>query len=180
MGLLELMEQADEWECAVSGVACLERCVSLAGGGDEVLRPLWGNLSPGADPQQWGALVEAVRAEFGPVSEDDPGALLVRQMLDAAPDARTGADVRVWADCCSLAALRVHRLLDPSARDDTAADPRGDAELPPLVDAELRRQVTVLEAIAGHAASGLRRALDVSAEGRRVVQAVVSRRERVA
>jgi len=48
----------------------------------------------------------------------------------------------------------------------------------PLVAAELRRQVVVLEVLAGHGAAGLRRALEVSVEGRRVLRAVVSRRAR--
>jgi hypothetical protein len=46
------------------------------------------------------------------------------------------------------------------------------------VAAELRRQVAVLELVAGHGAGGLRRALDLSTEGRRVLRAVVSRRAR--
>jgi hypothetical protein len=50
--------------------------------------------------------------------------------------------------------------------------------VPPLVAAELRRQVTVLELLTGHGAAGLRQALEVAAEGRRVLRAVVSRRER--
>ncbi|MER7057277.1 hypothetical protein [Streptomyces sp. NPDC000351] len=55
----------------------------------------------------------------------------------------------------------------------------GGAEgVSPLVAAELRRQVTVLEVLAGHGPAGLRRALEVSTEGRRVLRAVVSRRAR--
>jgi hypothetical protein len=38
----------------------------------------------------------------------------------------------------------------------------------------------VLELLAGHGAQGLRRALEVSVEGRRVLRAVVSRRTRSA
>ncbi|CAM5419494.1 hypothetical protein SVIOM342S_07021 [Streptomyces violaceorubidus] len=74
-----------------------------------------------------------------------------------------------------------HRLLDPAADAAGATDvPRaGGAELlPPLVAAELRRQVGVLELLAGHGAVGLRPALEVSTEGRRVLRAVVSRRAR--
>ncbi len=48
----------------------------------------------------------------------------------------------------------------------------------PLVAAELRRQVTVLELLAGHGPAGLRPALEVCTEGRRVLRAVVSRRSR--
>ncbi|MFE4623377.1 hypothetical protein ACFROD_09835, partial [Streptomyces mirabilis] len=72
-----------------------------------------------------------------------------------------------WADACSAAALQIHRLLD------VAAD--GDG---PLVAAERRRQVAVLELLAGRGAGGLRPALEVSTEGRRVLRAVVSRRAR--
>ena len=46
------------------------------------------------------------------------------------------------------------------------------------VAAELRRQISVLEILAGHGPGGLRRALEVSTEGRRVLRAVVSRRAR--
>jgi hypothetical protein len=103
---------------------------------------------------------------------------------------RSAGAVRPWADACSVAALRVHRLLDPAAGDGPApgdGPARGDhdrpgtadpAGLPPLVAAELRRQITVLELLAGHGAQGLRRALEVSVEGRRVLRAVVSRRAR--
>ncbi|MFD5763708.1 hypothetical protein ACFWIZ_53505 [Streptomyces sp. NPDC127044] len=48
----------------------------------------------------------------------------------------------------------------------------------PLVAAERRRQVAVLELLAGRGAGGLRPALEVSTEGRRVLRAVVSRRAR--
>jgi hypothetical protein len=48
----------------------------------------------------------------------------------------------------------------------------------PLVAAELRRQVRILELLAGRGAGGLRQALDVSTEGRRILRAVVSRRAR--
>jgi hypothetical protein len=48
----------------------------------------------------------------------------------------------------------------------------------PLVAAELRRQVRILELLAGRGAGGLRQALDVSTEGRRILRAAVSRRAR--
>ncbi|GAA4294278.1 hypothetical protein GCM10023177_76780 [Streptomyces violaceoruber] len=54
----------------------------------------------------------------------------------------------------------------------------GTEGLPPLVAAELRRQAAVLELLAGHGAAGVRPALEVSTEGRRVLRAVVSRRAR--
>lgn len=51
----------------------------------------------------------------------------------------------------------------------------------PLVAAELRRQISVLELLAGTGTGpggGLRQVLAVSTEGRRVLRAVVSRRAR--
>ncbi len=101
-------------------------------------------------------------------------------MLAAAPVAWPDPGLRAWADACSVASLQIHRLLDPGA-DPGAADVRGEGgaqDASPLVAAELRRQVTVLELLAGHGPSGLRRALDVTTEGRRVLRAVVSRRAR--
>jgi hypothetical protein len=102
-------------------------------------------------------------------------------MLAAAPAECSGPALRTWADACSVASLRIHRLLDPAADAAPEADvPRdgGAAGLPPLVAAELRRQTGVLELLAGHGAAGLRPALEVCTEGRRVLRAVVSRRAR--
>jgi hypothetical protein len=48
----------------------------------------------------------------------------------------------------------------------------------PLVAAELRRQVSVLELVAAHGPAGLRQARELTTEGRRVLRAVVSRRAR--
>ncbi|MEU8752593.1 hypothetical protein [Streptomyces chartreusis] len=198
MSLVELIAQADERGLAASGLACLDRCVPLLGGDDEALRPLWANLASGGDPAEWGELLEQVRGKLG-VAEvvddtdiEDEAALLARRMLAAAPAVRSAAEARIWADACSVASLQIHRLLDP-AEDDTADAPSealdsvrasgasgaGRPEgMSPLVAAELRRQVSVLELLAGHGAGGLRRALEVSTEGRRVLRAVVSRRAR--
>jgi hypothetical protein len=116
-------------------------------------------------------------------------------MLAAAPAEPSGSGIRVWADACSVASLQIHRLLDPAADDASSAgtlteeigSARAEGAAPvegrtagmsPLVAAELRRQVSVLEILAGHGAGGLRRALEVSTEGRRVLRAVVSRRAR--
>jgi hypothetical protein len=181
MSLVELIAQADERGLAAGGLACLDRCLPLLGGDDELLRPLWGSLADGSD---WAAHLEKARAALGAAEPDDEAALLVRRMLDSAPAERTADAVRPWADACSFASLRVHRLLDPAAdgtsdTDGLDAGRGGDTEdLPPLVAAELRRQVAVLELLAGHGAQGLRRALDLSVEGRRVLRAVVSRRAR--
>jgi hypothetical protein len=199
MSLVELIAQADERGLAASGLACLDRCVPLLGGDDEVLRPLWANLASGGDPAAWGELLDQVRHKLG-VAEivddedvEDEAALLARRMLAAAPAVRSAAEARIWADACSVASLQIHRLLDPA--DDTSlegavpealdsvraggAPGKGRPEgMSPLVAAELRRQVNVLELLAGHGAGGLRRALVVSTEGRRVLRAVVSRRAR--
>ncbi|MER5923394.1 hypothetical protein [Streptomyces mirabilis] len=198
MSLVDLIARADERGLAASGLACLDRCVPLLGGDDEVLRPLWSSLADGgADADAWGERLAKARAELdcadpsadtvpglGPdpapgsgsgaeteteaaVSDEDRAAALARRMLATAPGDPCASALRGWADACSAAALQIHRLLD------VAAD--GDG---PLVAAERRRQVAVLELLAGRGASGLRPALEVSTEGRRVLRAVVSRRAR--
>jgi hypothetical protein len=214
MSLVELIGQADERGLAASGLACLDRCVSLLGGDDEVLRPLWAGLADDAGAAEWGERLEQVRGklggEFGAAdggdeasaaggpgdssrsgagsgagpgsgSGEDEAVLLARRMLAAAPVERSAAGLRIWADACSVAALRIHRLLDPlkDAGDSVEARREGRTEgMSPLVAAELRRQITVLELLAGHGPAGLRPALEVSTEGRRVLRAVVSRRSR--
>ncbi|ARP71937.1 hypothetical protein LK07_21655 [Streptomyces pluripotens] len=185
MSLVELIAQADERGLAASGLACLDRCIPLLGVDDEVLRPLWASLAGRSD---WGESLEKARGALDPAQpDDDEAARLARRMLEAAPAERTADGIRAWADACSVASLRIHRLLDPAAdgaEPDEAADGleegragRSDAGYP-LVAAELRRQVTVLELLADHGATGLRQALEVSVEGRRVLRAVVSRRLR--
>ncbi|MFG3658254.1 hypothetical protein [Streptomyces sp. NPDC047706] len=202
MSLVELIAQADERGLAVSALACLDRCVPLLGGDDEVLRPLWANLADNGDTGEWGALLDKARVQLGVAdvmdAEDveDEAALLVRRMLAAAPAVRSAAEARVWADGCSVASLQIHRLLDPAEDGGSSAETfpqaldavragtapvagRPDA-MSPLVAAELRRQIAVLELLAEHGSAGLRRALEVSTEGRRVLRAVVSRRARKA
>ncbi|MCI3932642.1 hypothetical protein [Streptomyces sp. AN091965] len=174
---MELIAQADETGLAASGLACLDRCVPLFGDGvdEQVLRPLWANLADGA---AWDGALAGVRrtlaAEEGGAGPARPGggeaAALARRMLAAAPPVRTAGALRTWADGCSAAALQVHRLLDAT-----------DEGVAPLVAAELRRQIRVLELLGGNApGGGLRQVLDVSTEGRRVLRAVVSRRARSA
>ncbi|MFJ9813839.1 hypothetical protein ACIRU3_00960 [Streptomyces sp. NPDC101151] len=182
MSLVELIAQADERGLAASGLACLDRCVPLLGGDDEVLRPLWASL---ADDSAWAGSLEKARGALGMArSGEDEAALLARRMLDAVPAERTPNGIRAWADACSVASLRIHRLLDPAADGTSSADgletgrAGGADDASPLVAAELRRQVVVLELLAEHGTNGLRRALDVSVEGRRVLRAVVSRRAR--
>ncbi|MFE6284954.1 hypothetical protein [Streptomyces sp. NPDC057877] len=182
MSLVELIAQADERGLATSALACLDRCVPLLGGDDEVLRPLWANLAEGGDPGDWGGLVEEARGRIGAPAPDDEAALLAHRMLAAAPAERSAAGLRVWADACSVASLQVHRLLDPAEDGAASVDARREGRteaMSPLVAAELRRQITVLELLAGHGSGGLRSALEVSTEGRRVLRAVVSRRARV-
>ena len=80
-----------------------------------------------------------------------------------------------------MAALRIHRLLDRAGDAEACVSARREGRtegISPLVAAELRRQVTVLELLAEHGKGGLRPALEVSTEGRRVLRAVVSRRAR--
>ncbi|MFI9807796.1 hypothetical protein ACIHEJ_26105 [Streptomyces sp. NPDC052301] len=182
MSLVELIAQADERGLAAGGLACLDRCLPLLGGDDELLRPLWAHLSDGSG---WADSLDKARSALASADPaGDEAAQLVRRMLDAAPAERTADAVRPWADACSVASLRIHRLLDPAADGTSAAEGfeagrAGETEdLPPLVAAELRRQTAVLELLAGHGPHGLRRALDVSVEGRRVLRAVVSRRAR--
>ncbi|WP_405766943.1 hypothetical protein OHU34_16345 [Streptomyces sp. NBC_00080] len=181
MSLVELIAQADERGLAASGLACLDRCIPLLGGDDEILRPLWGTLTEDSGTADWGELLEQARGKLASAAEEgDEAELLARRMLAAAPGSRSAAEVRLWADACSVASLQIHRLLDP-AEDASPVDSRREGRtegMSPLVAAELRRQVTVLEVLAGHGAGGLRRALEVSTEGRRVLRAVVSRRAR--
>ncbi|UXY29484.1 hypothetical protein [Streptomyces sp. HUAS TT20] len=186
MSLVELIAQADDRGLAASGLACLDRCVPLLGGDDEVLRPAWASLTEGGG--DWGECLEKARAALDPAgpgesdeSGEDEAVLLARRMLEAAPAARDAAGIRVWADACSVASLQIHRLLDPAEDGAGSVDQRREGRtegMSPLVASELRRQVTVLELLAEHGAGGLRRALEVSVEGRRVLRAVVSRRAR--
>lgn len=186
MSLVELIGQADERGLAASGLACLDRCVPLLGGDDEVLRPLWADLAEDAGAGEWGERLEQVRGKLGgdgefATADEDEAVLLARRMLAAAPVACSATAMREWADTCSVAALRIHRLLDPlkDAADSVDARREGRTEgMSPLVAAELRRQLTVLELLAAHGPAGLRPALEVSTEGRRVLRAVVSRRSR--
>ncbi|MEU4150059.1 hypothetical protein [Streptomyces sp. NPDC026659] len=182
MSLVELIAQADARGLAASGLACSDRCVPLVYEDDELLRPLWAHLADGSD---WSESLEKARAALTAVDPgEDEAALLVRRMLEEAPAERTLEAVRAWADTCSMASLRIHRLLDPAVDDTTPADDveaeraGGPESASPLVAADLRRQILVLELLAEHGTQGLRRALDVSVEGRRLLRAVVSRRER--
>jgi len=186
MSLVELIAQADERALAAGGLACLDRCVPLLGGDDEVLRPLWTSLADPAAGETWGESLEQARAKLPALFEEpgeDQAVRLARTMLATAPTVPAGAEVREWADACSVASLRIHRLLEvmAPADDADAIDSRREGRtegMSPLVAAELRRQIAVLELLAGTGSGGLRQVLAVSTEGRRVLRAVVSRRAR--
>src|SRR5690606_27194720 len=127
MSLVELIAQADERGLAVSGLACLDRCVPLLGGDDEVLRPLWGSLAEGAAPGDWAERLEQARRGLdtatGGAEEPEESVALAHRMLATAPAERSAAGLGAWADSCSLAALRIHALLDgPAAGDDALVD----------------------------------------------------------
>lgn len=180
MSLAELIARADACGHAASGLACLDRCVPLLDGDDEVLRPLWATLADDAgDGRDWAEALERVRDKLaGPdATGEDEAVLLARRMLADAPAERSAAAVREWADACSAASLRIHRLLDPAAGTDARGEDRTEG-MSPLVAAELRRQTGVLDVLAAHGTAGLRHALEISTEGRRVLRAVVSRRAR--
>ncbi|GGV49215.1 hypothetical protein ABZX82_01150 [Streptomyces griseoflavus] len=182
MSLVELIAQADEHGLAVSGLACLDRCVPLLGGDDEAVRPLWASLAEDAAPGDWAERLRQTRGRLdAAVDGARECAVEARRMLATAPAELSGAGLREWADACSLGALRIHRLLDGAAGDAGLADAcrEGAAEgLSPLLAAELRRQTAVLELMAARGPAGLRGALEVSTEGRRVLRAAVSRRSR--
>ncbi|GAB2777751.1 hypothetical protein GCM10027073_07900 [Streptomyces chlorus] len=188
MSLVELIAQADERGLAASGVACLDRCVPLLGGADETLRPLWGSLAEDAAAEEWAERLEQTRGKLAAAdgAHGTEAAALAHRMLTTAPAERSTNALRGWAHACSVTALRVHRILDggdpaEDVTDAVEAAREGRTEglpLSPLCAAELRRQITVLEVLAGHGPAGLRRALEVSTEGRRVLVAALSRRNR--
>ncbi|WP_097868840.1 hypothetical protein [Streptomyces sp. rh34] len=189
MSLLEVIERADERALAAGALACLDRCLPLlAGAGAEPLRPLWASCENGRD---WAIRLAAVRTGMEHTSVTDGPAALVRTMLAAAPSEFAAVPLREWADACSLVALRIHGRLDAPAGEPTpdeeqvlkAARGGEPAAVGPLAAGELERQVRILEILAettGTAGSGagLRKALDLSTEGRRVLRAVMSRRAR--
>jgi hypothetical protein len=197
MSLVELIAQADERGLAASGLACLDRCVPLLGGDDEILRPLCASLAESEGwGEDWGERVEQARAKLdmpgvgvgvgagvpgGGVFAEGEAVVLAHRMLGAVPVDRDPGDLREWADACSVAALQIHRLLDAASDGASSVTARREGrtqDMSPLVAAELRRQVAILELLSAHGPAGLRQALDLSTEGRRVLRAVVSRRAR--
>lgn len=191
MSLLELIERADERALAASAVACLDRCLPLLAGpdGPEPLRPLWASCEDG---REWAIRLAAVRTAMDDEAVSDGPAARVRAMLGAAPSDFAPAPLREWADACSLVALEIHGRFDApdgEVPQDAAtllkAARGGEADgVGPLVAGELERQVRILEILAETAGTtgsgaGVRKALDLSVEGRRVLRAVMSRRARI-
>ncbi|MFI6119906.1 hypothetical protein ACIBCU_08630 [Streptomyces sp. NPDC051064] len=187
MTLLELIARADERGLAASAVACLDRCLPPPEDGDdgpEPLRPLWAGCESGAE---WAARLDAAHAALEGGAGRDATTARVRALLATAPRDFAAGPLRAWADACSLLALDIHRESDFPAGDSarTAEACRADGAVGggPLVTGELRRQSAILEGLAETAGTpggtaGLRRALDLSTEGRRVLRAVMSRRAR--
>ncbi|MGW7231077.1 hypothetical protein [Streptomyces cyaneofuscatus] len=191
MSLLELIERADERALAASAVACLDRCLPLLAGpdGPEPLRPLWASCEDG---REWAIRLAVVRTAMDDEAVSDGPAARVRAMLGAAPSDFDPAPLREWADACSLVALEIHGRFDApdgEVPQDAAtllkAARGGEADgVGPLVAGELERQVRILEILAETAGTtgsgaGVRKALDLSIEGRRVLRAVMSRRARI-
>ncbi|MEV7104663.1 hypothetical protein [Streptomyces atroolivaceus] len=186
MSLLELLARADERGLAASGVACLDRCLPPPedGGDPEPLRPLWAACESGAE---WATRLDAAHAALESAAGSDDTAARVRTLLGGAPRDFDAGALRAWADACSLLALDVHREFDVpvGAGPGTSGHGRAGAaaDSGPLAAGELRRQTQILEGLAetagtAGAGTGLRRVLDLSTEGRRVLRAVVSRRAR--
>ncbi|MGW6238904.1 hypothetical protein ACWGBX_09195 [Streptomyces sp. NPDC055037] len=199
MSLVKLIAEADERGLAASGLACLDRCLPLLAEETEVLRPLWAGVVSGEGDwtERLSASRDALDAVCGPAP--DVTTALVRTMLGAAPSEWAAGPLRTWADTCSVVALEIHQQFDPVGEDGPAAaaerlarcredsgavtDAADGAEstdgIGPLATGELRRQIAILEILAETAgAAGVRRALDLSTEGQRVLRAVVSRRAR--
>lgn len=165
MSLVQLIAEADERSLAASGLACLDRCLPLLADETEVLRPLWAGIAEGEDG--WAGQLATARAALDGAPAVGAAAP-VREMIGAAPSEWAAEPLAEWAAACSALALELHQGLDPS----------GGAE-GPLVTGEERRQIQILEVLAGTpGGAGLRRALDLSTEGRRVLRAALSRRAR--
>ncbi|MFD9600332.1 hypothetical protein [Streptomyces sp. NPDC059970] len=192
MSLLELIAAADERGLAASAVACLDRCLPQpADGADpDPLRPLWAGC---ADGSGWPDRLAEVRAALDAAAVTEGAAPQIRKLLGEAPVDRAAPELREWADACSLAALKTHCRFDAQGGDEAESEDRiellnrcrteGPEGAGPLLAGELRRQIQILETLAettGTVGSGaaLRRVLDLSTEGRRVLRAVVSRQAR--
>ncbi|AWK11064.1 hypothetical protein DDQ41_21540 [Streptomyces spongiicola] len=169
MGLVQLIAEADGRSLAASGLACLDRCRPLLDEEPDVLRPLWAGIAEGEE--SWAGRLAAVRTALEAAPADEASSedwAPVRKMIAAAPSEWAAGPLGEWAAACSGLALELHRELDP------VRGPRG-----PLAAGEERRQVQILELLAANPdGAALRRALDLSTEGRRVLRAALSRRAR--
>ncbi|RPK44804.1 hypothetical protein EES39_16390 [Streptomyces sp. ADI92-24] len=187
MSLLELIAAADERGLTASGAACLDRCLPqpAEGADPDPLRPLWAGCADGA---AWPDRLAEARAAMDALPGAETAVQRIRKLLGEAPADRAGAELRGWADACSVLALEVHLGHDAERADRAelvgrcrAGDPQGAG---PLLAGETARQIRILEMLAeiadkAPAGAGLRQVLDVSAEGQRVLRAAVSRRARV-
>lgn len=174
------------WTSLVDGEAWGERVAKaradLGEPGELAEFRVWEDLELGfgvlADPETDPDLGSGAGSGASP---DDQAAFLARHMLATVPAEYSADALRGWADDCSVAALQIHELLDIAAdgTSSVAARRQGRTDgMSPLVAAELRRQIAILELLADHGAGGLRLVLGRSTEGRRVLRAVVSRRAR--
>ncbi|HEY9367601.1 hypothetical protein [Streptomyces sp.] len=179
--LLEMIAVADERTLAAAGLACLDRCLPLLDPeAADVLRPAWAAVARAGGGVAWGEAVAKAGVELD--GADGPYAADVRAMLGDAPADWAAEPLRAWADACSATALVLHAGFDAGEESERPAlvercrsgEPAGAG---PLLAGELRRQQAVLDS-AAHGPTGLRRARDLSTEGRRVLKAVVSRRAR--
>ncbi|MCP9986744.1 hypothetical protein LUX01_08615 [Streptomyces sudanensis] len=174
--LVELIERADERGLAAAALACLDRCLPLLDPeADDRLRPLWAAVAGGG--ADWADRLAGVRAAVG-------AGAAPADAEEAAPGVWAREPLKEWAGTCSRTALELHRRLCPAPAPEDAGAPDRDGadgrDAGPLAGGEMRRQAEVLEALADGAAAGLRRAVDLSAEGRRITRAVLSRRARTA
>lgn len=104
------------------------------------------------------------------------------RLVEHIPETYCGEALRAWSDECSTVLLAVHQLLDgaPAVDEARIAAYRtgGTDGIGPLTLGEQRRQAALLEMLADESGSGLRGALALSNEGKRVLRAAVSRRSR--
>ncbi|MFE4628589.1 hypothetical protein ACFROD_37380, partial [Streptomyces mirabilis] len=99
MSLVDLIARADERGLAASGLACLDRCVPLLGGDDEVLRPLWSSLADGgADGDAWGERLAKARAELDCADPSADTVLGLGLGPDPAPGSGSGAETETEAE----------------------------------------------------------------------------------
>ncbi|MFE3514826.1 hypothetical protein [Streptomyces sp. NPDC059166] len=198
MSLMELLARADARGLAMSGLACLDRCLpSPEPGEPEPLRTLRAGC---ADPAEradgvawaggadWGARLDGAHAALAAAAGADDAAARVRALLADAPRDLAEGPLRGWADACSLLALDIHREYDAPGAAEAYERCRAEDGVGcgPLVTGELRRQAEILEILAESAGTagtpgagtGARRVADLTTEGRRVLRAVMSRRAR--